>query len=324
MTKLLPTYLKLATAGPHEYKQTVEHKISKELTAYNEKGEVVRVKELLLAEAIESSTLIQTEMYRTFLEGAEPEKVARNCMEVLPMKSNVMTVTYGETGTYAAQVAEGAEIPINVQDYNVYTLTSVKYGDRPLITNEMVEDGMFNVVELEVRKSGAKLENALNQEALSTLMQGSGNEVDCGNSGATPLLHLGEAIGMIKDDGYKPDTIILHPQFEGDVISQMIPTSTVVGDQQIMRTGQIGRIYGCDVYGWNGADNSSSYIWDFDTDGDLGALMYQKAYAGAIGMRRDLTVKNYDDPIRDLVGMSCTMRFDALTFFANATCRVIY
>ena len=41
-------------------------------------------------------------------------------------------------------------------------------------------------------------------------------------------------------------------------------------------------------------------------------------------MREDLNVESYNDPIRDLVGMTIKARFDAQSGFANATYRLQY
>ena len=62
--------------------------------------------------------------------------------------------------------------------------------------------------------------------------------------------------------------------------------------------------------------------WDYDTDGDIGMVVYDSVAAAATGMRRDLTVENYDDPIKDMVGMTVTSRFDVEVIIPNATCRI--
>ena len=99
--RALATYLKLASAGPGEAKQIIEHKIPRELTTYDSDGKVVRVRELLVSEAIESTTLIQTEMYNTVMAGAEPVKYMRQALPVIGAKGNTLTVPLGESGTYA-------------------------------------------------------------------------------------------------------------------------------------------------------------------------------------------------------------------------------
>ena len=321
--RALATYLKLASAGPGEAKQIIEHKIPRELTTYDSDGKVVRVRELLVSEAIESTTLIQTEMYNTVMAGAEPVKCMRQALPVISTRANTLRVPLGEAGTYAGEVAEGAEIPIDVQDYSYRDFTIKKYGVRPLITKEMVEDGLYDVIALEVQKAGARIENRINQAALSVVLENSGNSADCGGSGGTPVAKLAEAIGANQADGYQSNAIILHPGMAGAVMSAFTSVATVMGEA-ITRGGMIGTLLGCPVYVTGVTDTSSTYTWGWGTDNYICGLVINKENAGATAMRREITVQKYDDPIRDLVGMGVTARFGCNYFFADAIARVIY
>lgn len=71
-------------------------------------------------------------------------------------------------------------------------------------------------------------------------------------------------------------------------------------------------------------DNSSTYTWDYDSDGDIGMCVLDSKNAGAIVIRRDISVERYSDPIRDLIGIGVTARFDADRLHANASARVEY
>ena len=166
MTKLLRTYLDIGLNQPTG--RALERAVStipRELgTVFD--GKVEPVRELLLSTAIESTNLIQTEMYATVVEGAEPFKVMRQALNVLPMNAATLDIPVGEVGSYAREVAEGAEVPISTQDYSKVTFTAKKIAERPVITDEMVADALYPVIELELRKAGAKLENKINQMAI--------------------------------------------------------------------------------------------------------------------------------------------------------------
>jgi hypothetical protein len=56
----------------------------------------------------------------------------------------------------------------------------------------------------------------------------------------------------------------------------------------------------------------------------MGMLVFDSKSSGGIGMRQDLRVEQYKDPIRDLVGMAMTMRAACQYGVANAICRVEY
>lgn len=325
MTRQLETYLKIAFADNGEKKKLID-KIPKTVTYFHEnegkEGKVVRVRELLQSEAIESTTLIQTEVYATVLAGAEPAKIMRNVLPVIQCKSNKLDWVMGEAGTYAGKVAEGAEIPIGTQNYDKRTFTIEKYGVRPLITNELIEDGLFDIVNLEIEKAGAKVENTINQESLSVILENSGASHDtAAGAGVQGVKAIASAMGQVSGGDFKPDTVILHPEAETKVLLDYVPGSY---DTSIHQTGKFANILGLRAFSCNVADNSATYIWDYDTDNDIGMLVLDSRNAGAIAMRRDIQVERYADPIRDLIGMSVTCRFDANYLWSAATCRVLF
>ena len=71
MTKLFRTYLKIAMNPESSIVKSLAATIPKNI-GYNHDGTLMRVKELLLSEAIESTTLIQAEAHATVMEGSEP------------------------------------------------------------------------------------------------------------------------------------------------------------------------------------------------------------------------------------------------------------
>jgi HK97 family phage major capsid protein len=261
------------------------------------------------------------------MEGAEPARCMRQALPVFSVKSNSFVMTMGESGTYAAEVAEGAEIPIDVQDYTARTFTIKKYGVRPLISRELVDDGMFDVVALEVQKAGFRLENTLNQQVLTMLLDSAGNENDCDVSG-TPteadagIKAIAATVGLIKADGFVPDTIVMSPAFEALVMKEFVPTGYVGADAAM--SGRVPSLLGLKAYSCGATDASSTYTWGYGTDGYIGAAVFDSKNATPIAMRRDVSLEKYSDPIRDLVGCSMTMRFGTNYLFADAIGRIEY
>lgn len=284
-------------------------------------GEIVSVKELLLSEAIESTTLIQDEAYKTVIEGSEPSKCIRSAIPTIAMKSNIMNVTTGETGTYAGVVAEGAEIPIETQDFNTVEFKSLKYGVRPLITVELIEDSMFSIAEIELKKSGARVENSLNQIGISEMMDSAGLEHDCEGSNLG-IKAVAAGVSAVRAAGYNPDTIIMHPEAEALILAEFVPTN-YYPTESIVKTGQVPNILGLKAYTC-GVTDIGSETWSYGANGEIGMIIFDSTAFAAIGMRRDITVNQYNDNIRDLVGISVTARFDVEVMVPAAGCRVEY
>jgi HK97 family phage major capsid protein len=315
-TRRLADYLEMAHMGPSEFKRAVNTRVPREL-AYQDfdTGKIENARELLQTEGLATTNLIPTEVYATVVEGSEPARCMRDAIPIYRMPSHVMTLPYGETGTYAGIVAEGAEIPIETETISVLTLTADKYAVRPMISREMVNDAKFDVIANEIRKAGYKIENALNRCCIDAFITaGGGNastyQTDTGGSGGTPTSHLGEAVGTVIARGFMPTDIILHPTCYGAILGEHAVLNTPLSNQSVS-TGSIGTLYGCKLHLLGVADNAATYTWGWTADGYFGGLVIAKNQFGAIGMREDINVEQYSDPVRDLVGMKVAARFDA-------------
>lgn len=319
MTDLFKTYLEIAH-NPGNVKE-LARVIPNEL-GYRLDGTVQSVKELLLTEAIESTTLIQDEAYRTVIQGSEPAKCMGNALQTIQMKSNVMNFTIGETGTYASVVAEGAEIPINTQNYSTVEFKALKYGVRPLISMELIEDGLFNVAELELQKAGMRIENSKNQVAIGEIIDCGATELDMANTNIG-IKAVAQAVSTVRSAGFNPDTLIMHPDAEAAVLQEFVPTN-YYPTESIVKTGMVPNILGLKTYTCGVTDPASATnVWGYTTATDnIGMIVLDSTAAAAIGMRRDITVDKYNDPIKDLLGMSVTARFDVEAIVTGAMCLV--
>ena len=343
MTQLLIRALEAAYAGPSEKKVLQERIVSRDLSAFEretgtkymiegEDGKMHRARELLLSEAIETGTLVQTEINRTVMEGSEPARCMRNAVNIYPMTSNVMAIPIGDSGRYAPFVGEGAEFTIKNQDYTPRTFTAKKIGEIPLCTKEMVDDALFAVIEMEVRKAGEACENTLNQWMLETLLDNAGNEYDI-NAAVAALggaAAIREAKALIAADGYYANTVVFNPQVETYIYKDYTPIAYNPIAQEAMRSGTIPPILGCKLFecgvdvSTTSTPTSSTYLWGAPTDASIGMVVFDKAAAGGIGMRQDLFVEDYRDPLRDLIGAKVSMRVACQYGIANAISRVEY
>jgi len=314
----------MAHMGPSELNRAIEHRVPRKLAYMNDDGKIENARELLQSEGLAATNLIPTEVYATVVEGSEPARCMRNAMTTYRMPTQVMTVPYGETGTYASVVQEGAEVPISTETLSVGTLTAVKYGERPLVTREMVADAKFDVIANEVRKAGYKIENALNREALSVILESSGTAHDCAaaGTGAAAVAGIATSVGGLIGLGFTPTDIVLYPTCYGAVLGNIGTLNATSADGAL--NGQMPNLFGCKTHICGIADNSSSYTWGYGTNDYIGAVVFDRNACGAIGIREDISVEQYSDPIRDLVGMKVTARFDAISLVANATYRLQY
>lgn len=323
--KLLARMLELSFEPYNDRrKEIIERDIPKELT-HDFGGKIAPVREYLQTESIVGTTLVPAQVLATVIDGAEPMKCMRDMVPVYNAAGKrSVVVPLSETGTYAAEVAEGAEFEDDDITYTNATHTIKKYGSKPRITEEMISDGLWDVIAVETAKAGARCENTLNHVALGTLLEGSGDEIDTGAAN-TGLVAVTSAMAEMMANGFKPDRLVMHPTAAGAVLQTFVPSGGyyAVGDQTTsgllppMILGMKAGICGTTT-------SSTTYTWGYGTDSYIGMLLLDSMHAGAIAMNQDLTVTEFRDPIKDLRSFTVKMRFGCATHQSYAAERIEY
>jgi len=276
------------------------------------------MKELLLSTPSESSDLVRTEVIGAVIEGAKSRESARKLLPIINTNSNTGKIVFGTTpsGQYAPYVAEGAATTVITNNYSSGNISIKKAAVRPCITTEMIEDGKYDVIELELRRAGALLENKLNQEVMTTLLDGVSGPTDIDPTTHITIENVGEAKGNIDQYGWMADSVFLQPKAFGWMYDEANVTDIVDGTHNLF--GLKATVVDCVTDGtgtayWD-ATNSSNHYYGLVFDS------YNFAY---IAMREDINVKEYDDPIHDIIGMNVSMRFDVGIINASAGCRIL-
>ena len=288
-----------------------------------------RASELLLTDAIESTSIIQEQVLRTVIAGAEKFKVIRDAgVGWYPTKSNALRVPLGEAQRNADVVPEGTEIKDRTQDYDKRDFTIQKYGVKPRISFEMIEDGLVDVVAEEIFYAGASVENKLNYDALTALATNAGNTTTQTN-GATAgnaLSVMRDAKKLLKADGFFADTVIMHSEFESDLLANNnLAYASYAGGSEAIRAGMLPpKLLGMKWMVTDNGDTASvdgSNPWDYDANNDVGAIVMEAKRGCGVAMRRDRTVKKFDDIVRELNTITVTMRCDVNYLHSNAVAK---
>ena len=317
------TYLELAHAGPSEAKHIRETRVPRELTAYDRDGKIVPVRELLKSEAVEGTTLIQTEFFQTIQEGASLAKAMRLAIPVFTMTSNKTSIVFRKSTGYMAETPEGAPAKINEASYEKRDFEAKDYRERSMITQNMIDDCLYDLVAEEARHHGERAENTINHVSLGMILENSDLEHDtAGTSGAQGIKAVASAKGKVKGAGFQPDIAILCADAE-TLIGQEFLLTSHAGAQQVI-AGSLPPFLGLKPWVVNTTSSSTTYTWDYDADGEIGMLVCDSRVAGKIGMRQDLKLESYRDPVRDLVGAVVKLRFAANYGMESATCRCKY
>ena len=278
-------------------------------------------KELIISDAADSSALLQTEVYNTIVEGQMEAVCVREHFPIIQTDTNQIRVTYmsGSTG-YAMDVAEGAAIPLDDSYFYTKNIDIKKIGTRPLVTNEMVEDGLWDLVQWELGQAGRRIENKFNRNVINVMVN------NCGTvqPDSTPSINtIAYCRKEIMKKHWNPTKGLMIPLTEGTIVSgNQWMQYQLAGDTDAFRKGTVGTVMGIDFYrlGIDGDSAEGDQVWNggYDAAEEVCMLIYDPAVFSFIGMRRDLEVEKYKDPIHDLVGLSATMRFGSKVIHESA------
>ena len=317
MTNNLKSYLNIAMKGnTHELLAGIPESETIRIA-----GEITHVRELLLSTEIAGTGLVQTEVLKTIIDGADQMTCFRAALPIYQMSSKTLNINVGATTSYAPIVAEGAQVPIASNNYTPVAFSADKRAVRPVISNELLNDAVLDVIEAELAKAGKAIENSLNQDALTKMLDGAGLEQDTAGTNQG-IVAVANAIAKVNEAGFVADSIIMHPEMFAMVIKEFVPSSLTSSDAIL--TGSLGKILGLNVFVCGVSDASVTYTWGYAADGEIGGIVFARDSAAAIGMREDISVENYSDVVSDLTGMVVKSRFDTAVLNASAICRVEY
>lgn len=264
-----------------------------------------RLHEILLSDASQATAKVLD----TVWEAAKPQLVGRELAVVIAQDAPLIKVPRAKISK-AFEVAEGAEIPVGTEDYDSVTLTPKKYGVRPLISREMVEDAEWDVIEYQLTEAGRAMADLETETIIGQMISDAGNSLGAGTGGT---LAYSDVVNIVKEcliDGFTPDAIAIHPSELADLLKDTaIQKAMEWGGEAVAPSGQIARLLGMQVL-------VSTKV----TSGT--ALVVDSKHAGVLFIRRDITAEDYEDPVKDLAGVAITSRWAYTTLRTEAIGKV--
>lgn len=276
-------------------------------------------KALLLSEEGEGTInkLVETELLNVIQTGAKQQELARNRLPVVEVKDNYKAkIAYGTNPyEYSSYVAEGANISIDNDDYDSTDISVKKSAERPRITSEMVEDCQFGIIELELMRAGAKLENKLNQEALDRMLDDHGGTPSDHDPAGThiSISDITSAYSDLADQGWNPKQMFYHQSAVKWLASEIEYVSNyeyITNSKTDLFNAQTSRNT---ISDWTSADGANNYNC---------IILDPNRYA-TIAMRQDIELGEYKDPVHDLTDAVATMRFGVGVLNNDAAIKIL-
>lgn len=286
-----------------------DESITKAMGSLNEKH-----RELIETSTVNASTLVKEEVYSKIIEGAEKVRCMREVMKDttfnMPTPSYRFILHENVNGTLP-EVSPTAEYPVAANEsYRPVTFIAKKYGELPVIEEELISDAMFDIVEMRLKDVGMKAENTLNQLCIDAITE---NGSQATYNASEPISCIADAVAIIKKNGYSPDTLIMTTDLEGDLFGDPHFRFEYSGETGNFRNYEMGTKI-CGLKPWLLTQPSGNASFG----GRIKGVVMDSGKAGGLGIRQDVAVEKFSDPKNDLLNLKVSMRLAAEGFHQDA------
>jgi len=276
---------------------------------------------------------------------AMPNLVARGFFQTYTLTTG-NSITFpkqsGSTGAVVDQIAEGAEIPIDVTPYEATTVVPKKYGLGFVVTRETIEDAMVPVVQDQLARIAIRVANKIDKDCIDAIDAGATSSVTAtGKSLATDGTEFvmsgsgGPGLGMydiidakaeVEAYNYVPDTLLVHPSVKKFV--ERLPHFTALqyyGEPKMQEgwlatPGKFGEILGLDAFCSTNCPTGSAYVL---SRGKTSNILGQYSPMGFFVERRPITTAIKPLEERDSIGIYVTTRYGVVVLEGKTICKII-
>ncbi|MHA2136139.1 MAG: hypothetical protein ACW99J_19945 [Candidatus Thorarchaeota archaeon] len=222
--------------------------------------------------------------------------------------------------------SSGGNIPVDTTESMQATASPISYGLTVPITNDLIEDANFDLVEFHIRNAAKALGEKSSELALAVLATatdgwGTVNSGTTGDADETRLVNgtTNDVVGCIRDvsaDKFIVDTIVVTPESWGHSISTQ---TAEVGWTLLQPTegyhyklGNIDVLLSVD----DGLHDSADAVGAAFTA--CVTLIFSRRNALLTARKRWGQINKYSDPVRDLSGFVASFRQDSVTLYDDS------
>lgn len=277
------------------------------------------IKELLsTGDATEGQLLIVRKIFDTLIAEVDKNLIPRSEAALVFGPGDIPGSSIDvdlETPTSMAvrEIGEGADIPLDTMEYTNINFKPVKWGVGIRITNELMEDGKWNLLQMNIGSAGKRFAENENKLVL-TALDGSGNDVSGG--AALTISNITEAMLNVEDNDFEPTSMFIGNEALQDIRNiDTFVEADKLGSTQMISGGFVGRIYGMNVirFSTNAAPTSTHKKY---------AYVIDKGQAYGIAEKRPVSVENFSLPSNDMSAASVTQRIVVKLLRSGAVSRI--
>lgn len=303
-------------------------------TAFKEDGRIDEQNRVTIKEAFgtpDAPILFQKVISRTLKEAAEPAALVTPMLDTVRINSRTLEIP-AVNAIQAAEIPEGQEYPEQALAFEKQVEGKVsKKGVKVVFTDEVIADSQWDIVGLHVRAAGRAMQRLKEQIALKRFKDAA--QVVFNNGGGTATTGLG-ATGVANSTMSWQDFIamaaVLHAENHSptDVILHPLMWPVFLGAAQFTTAFAPNAGWDTNVSSKQGVLNASAPLGlnvilspfvSFTaavgaTPAKSDIFMIDRNEIGALLVREDMGVDEWDDKTRDLRALKMRERYDIVAY----------
>jgi len=250
------------------------------------------------------------------IAGARKAKIARDASTVINVDRQRGDHPRGADFEFAPRVAEGGAITDDAGQYDTVEWNTQKHGVGMAATEELLNQSLVDVIAQNMEYLGRQCENALNRGFITELVENADGDVDASAEDNRGVGAINKGIEEVTLNSFVPNSVVQHPRFTKQLFDSangnaVIPRANEFGSDEGIRDRVAFPLLGLEGYRASEGmlDPDSADTWSYQNTGDTGAVVYDSNNI-AIYLYRDIEMKEYEDPIRDLEAINARIEFD--------------
>jgi len=214
------------------------------------------------------------------------------------------------------EIPEGGGVPEAHEEIEYVTSIPKKYGKRPMVTKELIEDAQWDVIARNTQLVMTAAKEFEDKKILDALHTGaySGNAITTSSSDTLALSEIRKGIRYLARFGWKATDIVVNPAFWESMMSYSWAATSDNTSQEwksnLFNTGRMPPVFGIPV--------TMTPLLEDDSSGNSRALILARKICGVLTLKRDWTLEAVSDPVTDQQGLVLTARFDVVVLHPSA------
>jgi HK97 family phage major capsid protein len=203
------------------------------------------------------------------------------------------------------EIPEGAQVPETHEEIEYITAIPKKYGKRPMVTKELIEDAQWDVIARNTSLVMSAAKEFEDKTVLDTLFAGAQSSITTGTADTLAVSEIREGIKYLAQWGWNPTDIIVNPDFWESMMAYTWNATTdgtsVSWRDAAFNRGQIPPVFGVPV--------TMTPLMKDSAASKSRALILARKVCGVMTLKRDWSLEAISDALTDTQGVILTSRF---------------